>query len=65
MPMSDLAENPVIALLRKDSPAHRVALLSQEGFYNSWLTFVFPYYGISAINTTDPTAARWKTRKSN
>ena len=51
MPMSSVAENPVIALLKKDAE-HRVVLLSQDGFYGSWLTFLFPYHGISALNTT-------------
>jgi len=50
MPMSSVAENPVIAILKKDMPEKRVALLSQDSFYNSWLTYLFPYHGINAVN---------------
>jgi Bacterial membrane protein YfhO len=52
MPMSAVAENPVISLLKCDVPERRVALISQEGFYNSWLTYLFPYHGINAVNIT-------------
>lgn len=52
VPMSSVDGNPVISILKKDSPGQRVALLSQNGFYNSWLTILFPYHGIIAINTT-------------
>jgi hypothetical protein len=52
MPLSSLDENPVISLLKKDMPEHRVALVSQDGFYNWWLTYAFPYHGIQAVNTT-------------
>lgn len=51
MPIVSVAENPVVAILKQDMPEHRVALLSQQEFYGSWLTFLFPYHGISAINT--------------
>lgn len=50
MPMSVLAENDVIRILKSDMPEHRVALVSQDGFYNFWLTFVFPYYRILTMN---------------
>jgi hypothetical protein len=52
MPLSSLDENPIISMLKKDMPEHRVALVTQEGFYNWWLTFAFPYHGIQAVNTT-------------
>lgn len=52
MPSSSLNENAVITLLKQDMPVQRVALVSQEGFYNWWLTFVFPYHGIQAVNIT-------------
>ena len=52
MPLSSLDENPIISMLKKDMPEHRVALVSQDGFYNWWLTYAFPYYGIQAVNTT-------------
>jgi len=52
MPMSVLEENDVIRILKSDMPEHRVALVSQDGFYNFWLTFVFPYYQILTMNVT-------------
>ncbi|MCX6993100.1 MAG: hypothetical protein NT011_08170 [Kiritimatiellaeota bacterium] len=52
MPMSVLEENDVIRILKSDMPEHRVALVSQDGFYNFWLTYVFPYYRILAMNVT-------------
>jgi hypothetical protein len=52
MPMSALEENPVISLLKKDMPERRVALVTQEGFYNWWLTYAFPYHGIHTVNFT-------------
>jgi len=52
MPLAALDENAVITLLKQDMPEHRVALVSQDGFYNWWLTLVFPYHGIQAVNVT-------------
>jgi len=52
MPMSVLEENDVIRILKSDMPEHRVALVSQDGFYNFWLTFVFPYHHILTMNVT-------------
>lgn len=52
MPLSVLKANPVIALLKKDMPERRVALVSQDGFYNWWLTYLFPYHGILTVNVT-------------
>ncbi|MDP2991589.1 MAG: hypothetical protein Q8O57_13595 [Kiritimatiellota bacterium] len=52
MPMSVFEENDVIRILKSDMPEHRVALVSQDGFYNFWLTYVFPYYQILTINVT-------------
>ena len=52
MPMSVFEENDVIRILKSDMPEHRVALVSQDGFYNFWLTYVFPYYHILTMNVT-------------
>jgi len=52
MPLSALGENAVITLLKQDMPEHRVALVTQDGFYNWWLTYVFPYHGIQSVNIT-------------
>jgi len=51
MPLSALDVNPVISLLKNDMPEHRVALVSQDGFYNWWLTYAFPYHGIQTVNS--------------
>jgi len=42
----------VIRILKSDMPAHRVVLISQDGFYNFWLTYLFPYYHILTMNAT-------------
>lgn len=52
MPASAVAENDVIRVLKTTQPEKRVALLTQEGFYNHWLTFLFPYHNIKTVNVT-------------
>jgi hypothetical protein len=52
MPLAALAENDVIRILKPDMPEKRVALVTQEDFYNWWLTYLFPYHGIKTINVT-------------
>jgi hypothetical protein len=52
MPVSAFAENDVIRLIKSGMPERRVYLVSQEGFYNHWLTFLFPYHCIKTINVT-------------
>jgi len=52
MPLASLNENAVITLLKQDMPVHRVALVTQDGFYNWWLTYVFPYHSIQSVNIT-------------
>ncbi len=52
MPLAALAENDVVRLLRADQPDRRVALAAQDGFYNFWLTYLFPYHDIRAVNVT-------------
>lgn len=52
MPISAMAVNDVIRTLYPDMPERRVALVTQEDFYNWWLTYLFPYHGIKAINVT-------------
>jgi len=52
MPVASLAENDVVRILKSVMPEKRIALLSQEGFYNNWLTFLFPYHNIQTINVT-------------
>lgn len=52
MALADMAENDVIRLLKADMPDRRVALVSQSGFYNLWLTYQFPYHHIRSLNVT-------------
>mgnify|MGYP007030119350 CR=1 FL=1 len=52
MPLAALDENEVLRLLKRDMPERRVALLSQDGFYNWWLTYLFPYHDIKTVNVT-------------
>ena len=52
MPLAAMEANPVIALLKQDIPEHRVALVSQDGFYNWWMTYLFPRHGILTVNVT-------------
>lgn len=52
MPMKALEENDVIRILKSDPTARRVALMTQDGFYNLWLTYLFPYHGIKTVNVT-------------
>lgn len=50
MSMDMLKENEVIKFLKANTGVQRIALLSQAGFYNHWLTYAFPYHGLGAIN---------------
>ena len=52
LPESHIAENSVTRTLKQNLGVQRVALVSQDGFYNSWLTYLFPYHGIRAFNIT-------------
>lgn len=46
-----LGENEIVRIL-KSAPEQRVALVSQDGFYNQWLSVLFPYHGIPSINVS-------------
>jgi len=52
LPAAALAENDVIRLLKKDMPHQRVAVAQPDGFYNTWLTYLFPYHEIKTVNIT-------------
>lgn len=52
MPREAVAENELIQIFKADPADARVALVSQDGFYNQWLTFLFPYHDVQAINIT-------------
>ena len=50
LPESYIAPNPVTSYLKQHLGDQRVALVTQEGFYNLWLTYLFPYHEIPAFN---------------
>ena len=52
LPAEAVAENEVIRLLKSVQPQERTALVSQDGFYNHWLTYLLPYHDIQAVNFT-------------
>ena len=52
MPLSAVAENDVIRILKSAQPDGRAALVSQSGFYNLWLTYLLPYHHIQVMNVT-------------
>lgn len=43
-------DNRVVEIVRSDNGHGRVALVSQENFYNQWLSILFPYHDIKTIN---------------
>lgn len=52
LPESLIAENGVTQLLKQQLGVERVALVTQDGFYNNWLTYLFPYHNLRAFNIT-------------
>lgn len=53
LPESMIRENEVTRIIKQLNTDHqRVAMVSQNGFYNNWLTYLFPYHGIPALNIT-------------
>lgn len=52
MPLTAVQENDVVRILKDRPREQRVALLTQESFYNNWLTYLFPYHGIKSVNIT-------------
>jgi hypothetical protein len=52
LPGSLIAENDVTRTLKQQLGVQRVALVTQDSFYNSWLTYLFPYHDIRAFNIT-------------
>ncbi|MFC1497432.1 hypothetical protein ACFLS1_03025 [Verrucomicrobiota bacterium] len=47
---ANVGENAVVKYLKKNLGYQRVYMLNQAGFYNNWLTTLFPYYGFSVFN---------------
>lgn len=52
LPSSLIGDNPAVEFLRKAMGNQRAALVSQDRFYNAWLTYLFPYHGIKTVNVT-------------
>ena len=52
MPAGYVAENELVRYLKKDLGHHRTAMATQDGFYNLWLTYLFPYQGVPSVNVT-------------
>ncbi len=52
MPYSFIEENDVIRALKNNPGFQRAAVVAQSGFYNTWLTYLFPYQDIKTINIT-------------
>lgn len=50
MSASVLDDNDVIKMVKETMPDHRAVLLAQDGFYNAWLTYLFPYHNILSMN---------------
>lgn len=47
-----MRSHQVTDIIKRDQSGSRVALVMQEGFYNQWLSQLFPYHGIKSINIT-------------
>ena len=52
MPPGYVAENELVRHLKRELGPNRTAMATQDGFYNLWLTYLFPYHGISSVNVT-------------
>ena len=53
MPPGYVAENDLVRYLKRDAGNNRAAMARpMSGFYNFWLTYLFPYQGISTIEVT-------------
>jgi hypothetical protein len=52
MPPGYVAENELVSYLKREVGYNRTAMAGQDGFYNLWLTYLFPYHGISSVNVT-------------
>jgi len=52
MPPGYVAENELVRYLKREIGPNRTAMAGQDGFYNLWLTYLFPYHGIPSVNVT-------------
>ena len=52
MPDGYVAENELVRYLKREVGHNRTAMATKDGFYNFWLTYLFPYHGIPTIEVT-------------
>ena len=52
MPAGYVAENELVRYLKREVGHNRTAMATKDGFYNFWLTYLFPYHGIPTIEVT-------------
>ena len=52
MPEGYVAENELVRYLKREVGHNRTAMATKDGFYNFWLTYLFPYHGIPTIEVT-------------
>jgi len=52
MPRELVDGNVLTEALSRETGNNRMVFLPQEGVYNNWLTYLFPYQGIHSINVT-------------
>lgn len=52
LPKGYIEENAVTRYLKNEIGHQRVAMVTQENFYNLWLTYLLPYHGIPHFNFT-------------
>lgn len=52
LPRGYIEENAVTRFLKQELGDQRVAMVTQDNFYNLWLTYLFPYHNIPHFNFT-------------
>lgn len=52
LPRGYIEENAVTRFLKQELGDQRVAMVTQDNFYNLWLTYLFPYHDIAHFNFT-------------
>ena len=52
MPEGYVAENELVRYLKREVGFNRTAMATKDGFYNFWLTYLFPYQAIPTIEVT-------------
>lgn len=52
MPAGYVADNELVRYLKREVGNNRTAMATKDGFYNFWLTYLFPYHGVPTIEVT-------------